>query len=111
VYTSYIRGFGAATDGLFDVVWKELGLNLESFVDGIVPFIDAWERRPVQHTGHTYVWRMPAWCECQKIGGEIRKAHIDAEGKHYVDYERNGRAGDVVEAIESTMENLGSKLD
>ncbi|KAF1844469.1 kinase-like protein [Cucurbitaria berberidis CBS 394.84] len=88
IYTSYNRALSDAADELFDVVWRELDLDLDSVMDNLRPVMRAWGRCPVAHTGRTHIWQRPPFCQCQPFGGVIRKHLIDSEEKHFVNYDR-----------------------
>ncbi|KAH9861595.1 hypothetical protein J1614_011346 [Plenodomus biglobosus] len=86
VFTSYYRALSGAGKELFDMVWKELDLNIDDVRKKLSPIFSAHKLSPVSHTGRTYVWRRPPFCKCEKSGGVILAHHIDSEDNHFVDY-------------------------
>jgi hypothetical protein len=89
--SSYITNSKAGTE-VFRAVWKELNESLVGVANKVDSVVDAWMCAPVSHSGRDHYWRRPPFCECQPFGGPMLSQHIDAEDKHYVDYDEVGGA-------------------
>jgi hypothetical protein len=89
--------------GFYQMVWRELDSERrrpqwESQVCQPVNDVQVVFRYcPTTHDGmkrsdNGDEWRRPAWCECNPIGGRIRRWHWEAERTHEIDYSETAEA-------------------
>ncbi|OAL47543.1 kinase-like protein, partial [Pyrenochaeta sp. DS3sAY3a] len=87
-YMSYQHGLSRSGNQLFGMVWKELDIRIKDMMDVVEPVMSAYKWCPISHTGEEKSYQRPAFCKCKPYGGFIRSAHVDAESKHFIDYDR-----------------------
>jgi hypothetical protein len=78
MYTSFYLSKSNAGKEVFRAVWKELNVSLAGVAKNVDSVAD--------------IWMCPPFCECKRAGGQMLSQHINAEDKHYVDYDEFGGA-------------------
>jgi hypothetical protein len=92
MYTSFYLSKSNAGKEVFRAVWKELNVSLAGVAKNVDSVADIWMCAPVNHHGRDHYLLRPPFCECKRAGGQMLSQHINAEDKHYVDYDEFGGA-------------------
>lgn len=87
-FMSYRRALSPNGTQLFNMVWREFDLRIKDMMEGVKPVMEAYKWCPISHTGSGKGWQRPAFCKCKPYVGRILAQHVDAEMKHFVDYDR-----------------------